>query len=214
MDSSIWGVLLLLIGVLLLVAEVFIPSGGMISILAVTCLVGATWCAWSAWWIRSPIYFWTFLATMAMLLPTVVSVAFYIWPNTPIGRKAILEAPTQSEIASFVELEEKLARLVGATGEAVTLLNPAGIIRVNGQRVHCQSEGSIIEQGTMIKITSVQGNRVVVRPCPTGPAHTGLPPVEETPASRGTAGATAAPQGDVVVNREASHTPPLDFDLP
>lgn len=202
MDSSTWSVLLLLIGLLLLVAEVFIPSGGLISVLAVACLAGATWCAWNAWWVRSPGYFWGFLASMAVLLPVVVWAAFSIWPNTAIGRRAILEAPTPSEVASFVELEGRLSRLVGATGEAVTVLNPAGIVRIQGERVHCQSDGSvIIERGVSVKVISVKGNRVVVRRW-------------SAPESDAAPQAVAKLGPEPVAKPDPPHMPPLDFDLP
>src|SRR5213078_1535529 len=109
-------------------------------------------CAWFAWWSRSPGYFWTFVVSMSLLLPAAVCVAFYFWPSTPIGRRAILEAPTSEEVSAFGDLQEKYARMVGQIGETVTLLNPAGIIHIQGERVHCQSEGVIIEQQTPVRV--------------------------------------------------------------
>ena len=192
MDASVYAVLLLLTGILLLVAEVFIPSGGIIMVLALTSLAGAGCCAWSAWHVTNPLYFWIFLASMAVLVPIVIGVAFYVWPHTPIGRRAILEAPAPADVASFVELEERLARLVGEQGEAVTMLNPAGIVRIHGERLHCQSEGTIIELGTIVRVTSVQGNRVTVRPAR----------LESMPATD-----AAPPQ------RSQAKPPPLDFEV-
>lgn len=152
-------------GILLLGAEVFIPSGGLISIAAGLSLLAATLCAWNAWWISSPGYFWSFLIGMAVLLPTVVGIAFSVWPHTPIGKRAILEAPRPEEIASFVELERHYAQMVGKIGETVSLLNPAGIARIDGERVHCQSEGMIIEARVPVRVIAVHANRVVVRQC-------------------------------------------------
>ena len=163
MDSSTFAFLLLSVGVALLAAEVFIPSGGMISIAAAISLIAAVICAVNAWWGTQPTYFWSFIAGMAVLLPVVVGVAFYVWPNTPIGKRAILEAPRAEEVASFVELEERYSKLVGKTAQTATTLNPAGIIVIDGQRIHCQSEGIIIEPRTTVRIVAVQGNRVVVR---------------------------------------------------
>ena len=34
----------------LLVAEFFIPSGGMILIVALSATAASIWCAWNAWW--------------------------------------------------------------------------------------------------------------------------------------------------------------------
>jgi membrane-bound ClpP family serine protease len=166
MDYSHWAFLLLAVGLLLLAAEVFIPSGGVITILASLSLVGAIVCAVNAWWSSSPGYFWGFIAGMLVLLPVVAVGAFSIWPSTPLGRRAILEAPAPEEVASFVEQEERYAQMTGKLGETVTTLNPAGIVRIDGHRVHCQSEGVILESGTLVRVISVVGNRVIVRRAP------------------------------------------------
>jgi len=163
MEYSTWAILLLAIGIILLIAEVFIPSGGIISVLATLALVGSLVCAWQAWWHSSPWNFWAFVAGMALLLPATVVVAFYIWPSTPIGKRAILEGPAPHEVASFVEQEEKHRQMVGKVGDTVTALNPAGIVRIEGQRVHCQSEGMILDPGTRVRVISARANSVIVR---------------------------------------------------
>jgi membrane-bound ClpP family serine protease len=163
MDYSTWAFLLLAVGITLLVAEVFIPSGGVISVLSTLSLVGALVCAWQAWWGTSQGSFWGFVSGMALLLPVVIVVAFYVWPNTPIGKRAILEAPAPHEVASFVEQEEMYRQMVGRTGQTVTTLNPGGIVRIDGHRVHCQSEGNILDAGTFVRVISARANRVVVR---------------------------------------------------
>ena len=163
MDYSTWAFLLLAIGVTLLIAEVFIPSGGVISVLATLSFAGAVICAWQAWWGTSQASFWGFLAALAFLLPVVIVGAFLVWPNTPMGKRAILEAPAPHEVASFVEQEEKYRQMVGKTGETVTTLNPSGIVRIDGHRVHCQSEGMILDAGTLVTVISARANRVLVR---------------------------------------------------
>jgi membrane-bound ClpP family serine protease len=163
MDYSTWAFLLLAVGLTLLIAEVFIPSGGVISVAATLCVLGSLVCAWQAWWGTSPGSFWAFVAGMGLLLPATIGMAFYVWPNTPIGRRAILEAPQPHEVASFVEQEERHRQLVGRTGETVTALNPSGIARIDGQRVHCQSEGMILDAGTPVRVISARANSVIVR---------------------------------------------------
>jgi membrane-bound ClpP family serine protease len=163
MDYSTWAFLLLAIGVMLLVAEVFIPSGGVIMILAALSLIGALVCAGNAWWSSSPGYFWGFATSMALLLPIVIGAAFYVWPRTPLGKRAILEAPAPHEVASFVEQEERYGRMVGQYGQTLTMLNPSGIVRIDGHRVHCRSEGGILDSGVRVRVISAQGNRVIVR---------------------------------------------------
>ena len=163
MSYETWAFLLLALGITLLIAEVFIPSGGIISVLATVTLVGALVCAWQAWWDSSPGHFWGFVAGMALLLPATVVIAFYVWPNTPLGKRASLEGPAPHEVASFVEQEEKHRQMVGKIGDTVTALNPAGIVRIDGQRVHCQSEGMILDPGVRVRVIAARANSVVVR---------------------------------------------------
>lgn len=191
MDYSIWAILLLAVGVTLLIAEVFIPSGGIISILAALSLAGAVVCAYKAWWTTSPGYFWSFVSIMVLLLPIVLGGAFYIWPSTPLGKRAILEGPAPDEIAAFVEQEEKYSQMVGKLGETVTALNPAGIVRIEGQRVHCQSEGLIIDAGVTVRVVAARANGVIVRQA-AGDSHA---PAAEPPRSA------------------ADRDRPLDFDM-
>ncbi|MBI3866704.1 MAG: hypothetical protein HY290_32890 [Planctomycetia bacterium] len=163
MQYSTWAFLLLAVAIALLISEVFIPSGGVISVLSTLAILGALVFAWQAWWYSNQGAFWAFVGGMSILLPGTVVVAFYLWPNTPLGRRAILAEPAPHEVASFVEQEEKYRRMVGKVGETATSLNPAGIVRIEGQRVHCQSEGMILDAGVPVVVVSARANRVLVR---------------------------------------------------
>ena len=188
MDYSIWAFLLAAVGLALLVVEVFIPSGGVILVLALLSLLGSVICAWNAWWYGSPGSFWGFLAGLVLLLPVIVGLGLYFWPSTPLGRRAILEAPAPHEIDAFGDLESKYQQMVGKHGETVTLLNPAGIVQIDGNRVHCQSEGMILDPGTRVRVIAARRNGVIVRKLSADHAS-------------GDAGDAAAPDG------------PLDFEI-
>jgi len=171
MDYSIWAFLLAAVGIALMVVELFIPSGGVILVLALLSLLGSIVCAWNAWWSGSQGYFWGFLAGLVVLLPVCVGIGLYFWPQTPLGRRAILDAPAPHEIDAFSELENKYAQMIGKVGETATLLNPAGIVRIEGQRVHCQSEGIILEPGTPVRVVAARRNGVIVRKIVAGQPH-------------------------------------------
>lgn len=198
MDSSTWAFLLLAIGVLLFVAEVFIPSGGAITILAASCLLASVWCAWTAWWHSNPTMFWTFLGIMLIVTPAAVGGAFTVWQHTPLGRRAILQPPTPDEVAAFTEIGQRLAELVGKVGDTVSPLNPAGIVKIDGERVQCQSEGMIIDRGCKVRVIAVQGSHVLVRRV--AEDRSGSPPDE------------TADTGDS--RRVADAGQRLDFDFP
>ena len=199
MDAATWALLLLGVGLVLLFAEVFIPSGGLIGLAAGVAWIAAVVCAAQAWWSSHPLYFWLFLGSMSALIPSGLMLAFTIWPHTPLGRRAILHAPTHDEIQAFDEQAERLRLLIGRTGKTVTLLNPAGIVKIDNERLHCQSEGVIIELGREVTVVGARHNQVIVRetrfvepssePTATGSVPDAVPPgapsAEPTLASAG-----------------------------
>jgi membrane-bound ClpP family serine protease len=85
-----------------------------------------------------------------------------------------------------------LSKFIGRIGKTLTLLTPGGLMMVDGERFHCESEGVIIDSGEDVRIVSVKGNRLVVRHDP-GAANT----ISESDR-----------------NLSEAEKPPLDFDLP
>jgi len=164
MDPAVWAILLLLAGLLLIAIEVFIPSGGLIAVASSACIVFSVMCAWQAWWPAKVGCFYGYLAVLALIIPSVLILAFKIWPHTPMGRRAILAGPRLEDVTPFVEEEQHLRKLIGRVGQTASVLNPAGIINLDGERLHCQSEGMIIEVRMPVQVIAVQAQRLVVRP--------------------------------------------------
>lgn len=162
MDPWFLAVLLLLLSMALLFAEVLIPSGGLLFFGSMVALGCAVWSAWSAWWYTNPIMFWSFVMGALVLLPASVAAAIQVWPHTPMGK--MMEPPTTEEVTPYVEEQQRLSRMIGQVGETVTPLNPAGIVLLAGERVHCFSEGLVVDSGTKVRVLAVQGNRLLVRP--------------------------------------------------
>ncbi|MDB5387251.1 MAG: hypothetical protein JWM11_2897, partial [Planctomycetaceae bacterium] len=96
-----------------------------------------------------------------VLLPASVGAAIQVWPHTPMGK--LLEPPTNEEVTPFAAEQLRLGKLIGKFGETVTPLNPAGMLQIAGERVHCFSEGQIVERGVRVRVLAVQGNRLMVR---------------------------------------------------
>src|SRR3984885_5938072 len=192
MDSGYLAILLLVVGLALIVCEVFIPSAGLIAAFATLCIAGSIVSAWNAWWYSSPTYFMLYALALVALLPSAIGGAFYMLPRTAFGRKVLLEAPDLDEVTPYQEEQRQLLRLVGHVGKTLTLLNPGGLMEVDGTRQHCESEGMLLEAGTPVEVVAVKGARIVVRP------------VEHRP-----------PQADDAdLKRDKSAGDSLDFDLP
>ncbi len=163
MDYSLIAILALVVTLMLFVAEIFLPSGGLIAVLALTCMASSVWAAWMAWWGTSPTLWWTYIASVIILIPTTVGFAVKFFPNTSWGKKIIHELPTLEEVTGFQQETAHLQSLIGKTGKTQTLLNPSGFVLVDHERLHCESQGMIIETQTDVEVIAVEGARLVVK---------------------------------------------------
>lgn len=165
MDSNaVFAVLLLIVGLAILSAEVFIPSGGLLGVITFFSLLVSLLFAYRAWGTSHPNVFAAFCLMLLMLVPTAIALGFYILPKTSFGQKVLLEAPAPENLMPYLQESQRLNKLVGRFGAAVTMLNPGGMVRVNGERFHAFSEGLSIEPGDSVEVIDVRGSSVVVRP--------------------------------------------------
>ena len=161
-----WEELLLVgIGLVLLAVEVFVTPGfGIVGILGVGALlgglglslvgVGATW---------EVILKAVGQVALSLLLAIGVSLALLrVLPRLPFGRRLVLEAGLPAD-AGYASAPESDRRWLGKRGTAVSLLRPAGIAHLDGERVDVVSDGEFIEAGEPIEVIRVDGNRIVVR---------------------------------------------------
>ncbi len=161
MDPLFWSGLLLLVGLLLVVAEVFVPSGGLLGFLAVASVLA---CVFMAFFSRGLEAGLAFLSITAVAVPVTLVLAFRWWPKTPMGRRILLEVPRSDELLPDSPLRRKLRDLVGKVGTASTMMLPSGGVTIDGLTIDAVSEGMAIEAGQRVRVVDVRGNRVVVRP--------------------------------------------------
>jgi membrane-bound ClpP family serine protease len=167
LDPLFWSVLLLLLGLLLVLAEVFVPSGGVLGLLSITSLVASICLAFYHRGIEVGLIF---LSVTAVLVPTVLVLAFRYWPQTPMGRRLLLDVPRGEEQLPDTPQRRALRQMVGKLGVAKTVMLPSGAVTVDGQTIDALSEGMPIEAGQRVRVIEVRGNRVVVRPTDDEPA--------------------------------------------
>ncbi len=205
MDYDFFAILLLLVGFVLIVAEVFLPSGGMILILCTISFVASLWCAVNAWYGTHPVAFGSYVTSLVVLIPTVVIGAFQVFPKTPFGRQ-MMSAPSLEEVTPHAEERQHLAELIGRIGEATTPMMPGGLVSVDSERLHAFTEGVMIERGTPVEIIEVRGTRVVVREASEEALR--RQSSETSPEPEFLADAEPSDEGD------GPSEPPLDFAVP
>ena len=180
MDYSHYSILLLILSLGLLVAEVFLPSGGVLAVGVTLCLAGSIYCAYQAWWETRPSFWWGYVSCVLVLLPGVLIAAFLIFPRTNYGRHVLLEAPVPGEVNPFAREQEELRRLVGHRGKTVTMHSPGGMIEVAGRRYHSETRGMLLDAGQDIEVTALRGNRLLIRLADAPPAEL-LPDADPAP---------------------------------
>lgn len=153
-----WPLLLLALGLVCLVAEVFVPSGGSLGLLALGCLGYGLWLAFEL----SIGLGLRFLAADAILLPVASGLGLYYWPRTSLAKRLFLKPPTPDEI-EVSHAVQQLEHLIGQYGRAVTPLRPSGSVDFEGRRLEGQAEEGLIAPGTLVQVVRVRSGRVVVR---------------------------------------------------
>lgn len=150
-------IILFAIGLLLLLAEVFlIPGFGLAGIGGAAAILASI--------------FLTFgnmvQATYSILIALGLSIAgFFLLirfiPSTRAWRKFVLSTEQKKELGYTVGTKD-LKRLTGKEGIAITPLRPSGIVEVNGKKLNALTLGEYVDSNTKIKIISVEGNKIVV----------------------------------------------------
>jgi membrane-bound ClpP family serine protease len=166
MDPLAWAALLLLLGLVLVTLEVFVPSGGMLGLLSIGSLTAGIVLAF---YYRGAEVGFLFLAATAVSVPTALVLAFRYWPKTPMGRRLLLDVPRGDEVLPDSPQRRSLRQMVGKYGVAKSVMLPSGAVLVEGQLIDALSEGIPIEAGQRVKVIEVRGNRVVVRPADEAP---------------------------------------------
>lgn len=146
---------LLALGLALVMAEVFFPSLGMLSILAGASILGALLAAFG----ESAELGVRFTIVTAILLPATILLGLKFFPKSPMGKHMV--APGLS-FDSQTATDERDRSLVGERGVVEADLRPAGHALVSGRRVDVVSRGEAIEAGARVIVVEVRGNRVVV----------------------------------------------------
>jgi membrane-bound serine protease (ClpP class) len=159
MDPIFWSIIFLLLGLLLMLLEVFVPSGGILGFLAVLAMASAIG---GAFYQRGLEAGMIFVAVAVVLIPLVLTTAFKYWPHTPMGRRVLLGAPTEAEVLPSTAQSRTLKALVGKVGVAKSLMLPSGAVSIEGLTVDALSDGPAIEPGSYVRVIEVRGNRVIV----------------------------------------------------
>lgn len=154
-DSLFLPIILQLAGVVVIIAEIIIPSGGILSIVAIGVFGYSLFIVFNE--ISMTIGF-AFVAADLILIPVLVIVGLKLLARSPATLRKTL-----SRKEGVSSQSSELESYVGTQGNAVTDLRPAGIAVINGKRVDVVTRGEYLEKDSAIIVTAVTGNQIIVR---------------------------------------------------
>jgi membrane-bound ClpP family serine protease len=158
MGVVFWPSVFLALGLLLLVLEVFVPSGGLIGLCSIVCLVLCLWYAFA----ESLGLGLTFMVVDLVALPLTAALALSLWSRSPLGRRIFLRPPAPEEIG-VSHSDHHLEDLVGQVGRSLSTLRPSGHVEIQGRRLDALAEEGFVPEGSRVLAVRIRSGQLVVR---------------------------------------------------
>ena len=158
--ASLPSAVCVLLGMILIIVEVFLPGFGLLGIGGIV-LVGAGV-------VMVGMHFGSLTAVGTLLVIIAVLAVLISWVLRQAshgGKRSDLFLQERDELHTQ---QEDMKVLVGKSGTTTSVLRPAGIGDFDGVRLNVVTEGGFIEKDMPIEIVRVDGSRIVVRPAARG----------------------------------------------
>ena len=156
MDNPlIFPIILQLIGIVIIMAEILIPSGGILALLA-TALFGYS--LYSVFTSISASMGYGFVLADLIIIPVIVIFGFKTLAKSSVTLKKRLS----SEQGVNVQ-EEILRQYIGMEGVAITDLRPSGIAMIAKERLDVGTDGQYLAKDSSLMVVAVTGNQIIVK---------------------------------------------------
>jgi membrane-bound ClpP family serine protease len=158
MDSWVTIGVLYGVGLLLLLADFFLPSHGILTLTSLAMLGVALYGTFQLNQGAGLVS----LVLLIVCIPTMLALAVRYWPHTWLGKKIAPANPVLTE-ADRLPVED-LESLIGRTGRSLSPLRPVGMCSFGDRRVECAAETSLIGAGVEVEGVRLSDRTLVVRP--------------------------------------------------
>ena len=145
------------IGAVMLLAEIFIPSHGVLSIAGIGFLVAGVVRTFDHGRIAGV----AAMVACAVFVPAMAYVSIKYWRRTPLGRRIVPPNPVLTNADRGIPIE-RLTALVGRTGRTVSPLRPVGTCEFDGRHVSCVTEFGMMDTDVTVVGTGIKGSNLVV----------------------------------------------------
>ena len=161
---TFWSLALLILGLAFFVAELFHPGFGAFGVLGLLAfgldiLISSKTLAQGL----------LFTAVAAVIVLTFLVVSARLISKGKMPKKLVLRE--ENGTAEGFSSSADTASLLGKTGTAATVLRPAGIALIDGQRVDVVTRGEYLEKDALLRVLDTAGGRIVVASAEKGRAE-------------------------------------------
>jgi membrane-bound serine protease (ClpP class) len=154
MTPATLAILLFSAGIVLLIAEIYLPSYGILGVMSLLALFGGVG---TCFWINKQLGLASAIG-LVILMPFAVALAIKVWPHTYAGKRLIL-----GRTASATAHAPASAVQVGQMGIVVSELRPGGVCEFGMTRVEARCEHGVIPAGRHVEVVAVVDRRPLVR---------------------------------------------------
>ena len=155
MNTFALSILLQLAGVVVVIAEIIIPSGGILSIFALGLFGYSLFMVFNEVSVTMGA---VFLTLDLILIPVMIIVGLKLLARSPVTLRTRL-----SRSKGVTSQSPDLADLLNRHGKALSHLRPGGVALIDGQRRDVVSRGEFIAKDSAIEVIAVTGNQIIVR---------------------------------------------------
>jgi membrane-bound serine protease (ClpP class) len=165
--ASFINILLFIIGIILLLLEIFvIPGFAITGVIGIILIIGSIFLSL----VGNSLPFWDSGAVSRAIIQLSASLLFafiliyilakYLPKSSAFSRLVLSnEEKADQGFVSYPSIKE----LIGMEGIALTTLRPAGSVEINGQKYDVVADWEYISKGNKVKVIRVEGIKVVVK---------------------------------------------------
>lgn len=156
MDYLTVALVMFTIGVVLLLAEILLPTGGILVVVSLLFFALGVGIILARGTTTEAV---VAIAGLAVGLPAAGFVAVSAWRRMSIGTVLPEDAMAPGVTPGGPELE----MLKNRTGKTVSPMRPSGTVEFDGKRVDAMTEGVMLDAGVWVRCIDVKGGKVLVR---------------------------------------------------
>lgn len=155
MSPPILAVLLQLAGIFVIIAEIIIPSGGLLSVIAAGLFGYSLYLAFNE---ISVNFGMLLVGGDILMIPALVIIGLKMLARSPATLSTEL-----SRDSGVTSQAPELEKYLNLEGRAASDLRPGGMAEIDNRRLDVVTRGEYIDRGSGIKVIAVTGNQIIVK---------------------------------------------------